>query len=383
MMIMAFIAIFIITYRTVQRDIEQDLIKLLEFNRPSTDSQIYPDLISAFALDADFYRSALNSADLNQLSGRFKLNGYYWAFMTKPYFNGYRTVFLDITSRQAILTRVTYTFLLTAGLLLIVIFFISQAFANKSIKPIQEAFEKQKQFITDASHELKTPLAIINANLDVLVSNGEDTISSQSKWLNYIRSETDRMSKLVNELLYLTQVDHSDLKMIYSNFNLSEILEDIILSMEAVMFEKNITLDYKIEPRLISYGNSGQIKQVIIILLDNAQKYINDHGSVNVSLSKKNSLLLLSVSNTGPGIPSDQINKIFDRFYRIDKSRTRNNDYGLGWAIAKTIVEQHRGRIAVKSILREKTTFTVELPAASDHKNKAPQLPGSRDSKSL
>jgi signal transduction histidine kinase len=246
---------------------------------------------------------------------------------------------------------------------LIVIFFISRFFANKSIIPIKEAFDKQKQFIADASHELKTPLAVINTNVDVLLSNGEDAINTQSKWLHYIKSEVERMTKLTNDLLYLTQVNYSDIKMIYSDFNMSDTVESIILTMEAVIYENDILLDYSIEPNLTIYGNSEQIKQVVMILLDNALKYTDPNGNINLNLKREYSNIVLSLTNTGEGIPEEHLDKIFDRFYRIDKSRSRNSGgYGLGLAIAKTIVEQHGGKISVKSILNGSTTFKVELP---------------------
>jgi signal transduction histidine kinase len=247
--------------------------------------------------------------------------------------------------------------------MLIVILFISRFFANKAIKPVKDAFDKQKQFIADASHELKTPLAVINTNVDVLLSNGEDYINSQSKWLHYIKSEAERMAKLTNDLLYLTQMDYSDIKMIFTDLNLSETVENVILTMEAVIFEHRITLNYDIEPNLVINGNAEQIQQIVMILLDNAIKYTNSNGAVSISLKKNYNNILLSVKNTGEGISEEHIDKIFDRFYRTDKSRARKSGgYGLGLAIAKAITEQHGGKIFVRSVLNESTTFTVELP---------------------
>jgi len=137
--------------------------------------------------------------------------------------------------------------------------------------------------------------------------------------------------------------------------------------MEAVVFENNISLDYDIEPHLITHGNSAQIKQIILILLDNAVKYTNIKGSMNIALKKYQHHIVLSVTNTGEGIAEEALDKIFDRFYRTDKSRTREKGgYGLGLAIAKTIIEQHGGNISVSSVLNETTTFRVELPL---HKN--------------
>jgi len=171
------------------------------------------------------------------------------------------------------------------------------------------------------------------------------------------------MTKLTKDLLYLTQVDYSEVKMIFSDFILSEAVENVLLTMEAVIFENHISLQYDIEPNLKLHGNSEQIKQVVMILLDNALKYTNEKGSVDVSLKKHQTGIQFTVTNTGKGISEEHWDKIFDRFYRLDKSRARNSGgYGLGLAIAKAIVEQHGGKISVKSIVDKATTFTVEFP---------------------
>lgn len=390
-MIFAFSAIYLMTYNNVQRDIDMELHKISDFGRkpneahkdpmPGVDKSVQPpersvsftlitskqgtitDYVSIFEMNTDIINNAKNIA-LSKTSeeGRFKLEGNYWAFIKIPYSDGYRITFLDITSRQGILINLIYTFLIVAFVMLIVIFFISSFFANKSIRPIKDAFDRQKQFIADASHELKTPLAVINTNVDVLLSNGGESIDSQSKWLNYIKSETERMAKLTKDLLYLTQVDYSEVKMIFSDFDLSDAVENVVLTMEAIIFENNASLNYDIEPAILIHGNSEQLKQVTMILLDNALKYANDNGSIEVTLKKNYGNIILSVSNTGKGIPKESIGRIFDRFYRVDKSRSRESGgYGLGLAIAKTIVEQHGGKISVESIPDKLTTFSVEL----------------------
>jgi two-component system sensor histidine kinase CiaH len=392
MMTIAFSSIYLITYNNVRRDIDMELHKISEFGQRSKENSKEPrpdfdnaqphedrslsfslitnkegairSFSSIFNMDETFYEKAKEIAlSKNSDIGQFKLEGNHWAYIVKSYSDGNKIVFLDVTSQQGILTNLIYTFLAVALVMLILIFFVSKFFANKSIEPIKNAFDKQKQFIGDASHELKTPLAVINTNVDVLLSNKEDNINNQSKWLYYIKSEVERMTKLTNDLLYLTQIDYSDIKMIFSHFNLSEAVENVILTMEAVIFENNISLQYDVEPDLNTYGNSEQIKQVVMILLDNALKYTDDKGSVNVTLKKYQNSILFSVVNTSKGIPEEYTDKIFDRFYRIDKSRSRNNGgYGLGLAIAKAIVEQHKGKIYVKSVVDESTTFSVELP---------------------
>jgi signal transduction histidine kinase len=393
MMLISFSTIYLITYKDVHREINMELGKISNSKgkqneyqkepRPNfedadapqkrsdsftltTDSEgVIVDTFSLLEMDDAFYTAAKTKAVTSgNDTGKFKLDDKYWTYIIKPYANGKRIVFLDITYRQQILINLIYTFVAVALVMLIVIFFISRFFANKSIKPIKEAFDKQKQFIGDASHELKTPLAVINTNVDVLLSNEEESIRSHSKWLHYIKSEVERMTKLTNDLLYLTQMDYSDVRMIYSNLNFSRTAEDVIMTMEAVIFENNISFDYDIEPNLKVNGNQEQLKQVIMILLDNALKYTNSKGRVNMTLKKHHNNIHLSVENTGAGIPEEHLGKIFDRFYRVDKSRTRNSGgYGLGLSIAKAIIEQHGGKISAKSTINESTTFTVELPS--------------------
>ncbi|OMF13725.1 two-component sensor histidine kinase [Paenibacillus amylolyticus] len=326
------------------------------------------DTHSRFDMEDTFYTEALKKVDQNKVgdserqTGQFALDGTDWAYVVDPSGDGHMIVFIDVTAQQGILTNLIYTFAVVGLVMLIVIYFLSRYFANRSIAPVREAFEKQKQFIGDASHELKTPLAIINTNADVLLANQEDTIANQAKWLHYIKSETERMTGLTNDLLYLTQMDDSRSTMIHAKFNMSDAVESIILPMEAVIFEKNISLDYNIEPNLMVHGNSEQIKQVILILLDNAVKYSGPKGSVNVTLQRQNNDVMLAVSNTGDGIAPEHLDRIFDRFYRTDSSRARKHGgHGLGLAIARSIVDQHKGEVYARSVVGEGATFYVRL----------------------
>lgn len=329
------------------------------------------DTYSRFDMESTFYKEALQKVDRGNLTegdrqrGQFALNGTNWAYVIDPRGEGLMIVFVDVTAQQGILTNLIYTFAVVGLIMLIVIYFLSRYFANRSIAPVREAFEKQKQFIADASHELKTPLTIINTNTDVLLANQEDTIENQAKWLHYIKSEAERMSGLTNDLLYLTQMDDSHSMPMHTKFNMSDAVESIILPMEAVIFEKNISLDYNIEPDLNVYGNCEQIKQVILILLDNAVKYSGMKGAVSVTLQRLNYDVLLTISNTGEGIAPEHLDRVFDRFYRTDSSRARKNGgHGLGLAIARSIVEQHKGEIYAKSLVGEGASFYVRLLGA-------------------
>lgn len=318
---------------------------------------------SRFEMNQDFYEAAKNQAVRSPVrSGRFNLDGTRWAYSVQPSPSGYSVVYLDVTAQLKITTNLIYTFLAVALVMLAVIYITSRYFANRSIEPVRQAFEKQRQFIADASHELKTPLAVINTNADVLLANGEDTVMSQSKWLHHIKSETERMKSLTNDLLYLARMDDVRGQMIFVPFDLSEAVESVILTMEAVIYEKELALTYEIEPHVTVTGSSEQVKQVVMILLDNAIKYANPKGAIHLEIKKQHNRPLLKVANTGEGIAPEHVNRIFDRFYRADASRSRKHGgYGLGLAIAKSIVEGHKGKIFVKSVPNEQTIFVVQL----------------------
>ncbi|GGA29629.1 sensor histidine kinase [Paenibacillus physcomitrellae] len=403
-MLVAFATIYTITYQNVRRDIDNQLHQVADTARidrgmgpkngeagggggPSgplppgkgdndnfrvrsvffelrTDSQWnITDTNSRYDMDEDFYQSVVQIASAHPKdSGRFTLSGTRWAYGVFKSPTGYDLIFMEVSSQQKILTNLIYTFSAVAVVMLIVIYFVSRYFAGRSIAPVKEAFDRQKLFIADASHELKTPLAVINTNADVLLANREDTIENQVKWVQHIKSETERMKTLTNDLLYLTEMDEARARAIQVPFDLSEALESLILTMEPVIFEKNLSLDYRLEPGLTVTGSSEQMKQVAMILLDNAVKYAGSKGSIEVQLGRQKGHILLAVSNTGPGIPPEHLDKIFDRFYRVDASRSRQKGgYGLGLAIAKSIVEQHRGKIYARSTPNETTTFYVQL----------------------
>ncbi|WP_040950875.1 sensor histidine kinase [Gorillibacterium massiliense] len=399
-MLLSFATIYMITYQNVHSDINAELQQVADFylkpdmglngphavgsrhNQPLKGNAGPPpersvsfllqadthwNLIahnSRFDMDDDFYAQALKKSESSTVParGQFVLEGTRWAYTVEQNSAGYSVVYLDVTARQQILTNLIYTFSIVGLVMLVVIYLMSRFFANRSIAPVKVAFERQKQFIADASHELKTPLAVINTNADVLLANQDDTIVNQVKWLHHIKSETERMKTLTGDLLYLTELDEARTGVLFTTFNLSEAVESVLLTMEAVIFEKEIALKDDIESDLTLHGNSEQIKQVVMILLDNAAKYTNPGGSISLSLKKHHNEIHLTVANTGEGIPPENLERIFDRFYRVDASRSRKlGGYGLGLAIAKSIIEQHKGKISAKSIPGETTSFTVQF----------------------
>lgn len=220
------------------------------------------------------------------------------------------------------------------------------------IKPVKESFAKQKQFIADASHELKTPLSVIVASSEAI-----DITNQNSKWLKNIEYEANRMNLLISKLLDLAKSERME-EIVLVNNNLSKTIELSLLTFEGRAFEKDIKLSYEIEDNINILMDEDSIKELVEILLDNAIKHSKKNGSIKVSL-KKDSQVTLLVQNEGDPIPKGEEEKIFERFYRVDKSRNRkDNRYGLGLAIAKNIVLSHKGKIKASS-LDGVTTFQV------------------------
>lgn len=273
----------------------------------------------------------------------------------------YQITFLNVTDSYQTLIQLLSTFVLTGVITLIAIFGISVYFAKQSIIPIEQSYIQQKQFIQDASHELKTPLASIRANLDAVKSNPDETVYAQQKWLGFIDYEVERMTKLVGDLLYLARSEYDNVSLESEPIHLSQVIENAIASIEVIAFEKQLVLKQQVESGVSINGNQDKVEQVVKILFDNALKYTNDKGAISVKLEADKNWAIFTVSNTGIGISKKDITNIFDRFYRADTSRKHDGSYGLGLAIAKSLVEGMAGEILVSSIPNEITTFIVKF----------------------
>ena len=229
---------------------------------------------------------------------------------------------------------------------------------RRMVQPVEEAFVKQKRFVSDASHELKTPLAVISANAEVL----EQEIG-ENEYLGYIRSEVKRTDTLVRNLLTLARLDRNEAAAEMKTFDLSHALLDVTLPFESTVFEAGKTLDIQIPEGIECVGNEEMIKQLAVILLSNALKYSEAEGRIEIRLKEKGRQREISVFNTGEAIDPEDREKIFDRFWRGDPAHGRETGgHGLGLAIALSIVEAHRGKITVESREGEGNTFTVLLP---------------------
>lgn len=375
-----FSCIYIITKINGERQISFTLDAIMHAP-PKPPSPREPAMVSSIIVDVDKEGNILRSFSFidmeddllkemvskalasHSTSGKMKAGDFYYAFRSVDLMEGRRIFYVNRTPQQHELMNLLITLASVGGVSLILLLFISLYFANRTVKPIMETFEKQKQFIADASHELKTPLTIIKTNLAVVTSNEEEPVSSQAKWLTSIALQTNRMANLVSDMLSLAKVDSSEQVQFFSLFHFSKVLEGTLLSFEAVMFENGITLQTDIAKDVYIHGEQGGVEKLISILVDNAIKNTPPQGVISVSLSCEKSTISLKVSNTGAGIPPEHLEKIFERFYRADASRARESGgYGLGLAIAKSIVLQHQGRIYAQSTVGENTTFVVELP---------------------
>ncbi|WP_304406727.1 cell wall metabolism sensor histidine kinase WalK [uncultured Clostridium sp.] len=291
------------------------------------------------------------------------INNEKFKYLKQDIGNGKRIVLMSKSFQEQMLNQLLKTFIGVGVLSLIVLFFISLYFTNKAINPLEETFKKQKQFIADASHELRTPLAIIKTNISLLKENDLETIKSQRKWLDYIDSQSNRMSTLINEMLSLANLDVKKNSEEKININLSKMLSDILLVFEVIIFEKGLILEEKIKDNIFINAESNQIKKLISILMDNAIKYTNDNGKISIILRSEKNRAKLIIKNTGEGIRKEHLEKIFERFYRVDDSRDRKTGgYGLGLSIAKAIVNDNNGKIHAESIINNETSFIVELP---------------------
>ena len=220
------------------------------------------------------------------------------------------------------------------------------------ITPVNNTFEKQKTFVADASHELKTPLSVMIASADAYFNDKDD------KWVKNMKSESERMIKLVTELLDLAKTEQEQ-DIVMEQNNLSDIIESSILTFESLFYDNKIKLKYDITPNIKMPCNENLIIELMSILIDNAIKHCSEKGKVIVNLYKNNKQIILEVKNTGLPIKKEDEEKIFERFYKVDTSRNRNtNNYGLGLAIAKNIVERHNGIIKAHST-DGYTTFKV------------------------
>ncbi|WP_255507934.1 cell wall metabolism sensor histidine kinase WalK [Lysinibacillus sp. BW-2-10] len=242
--------------------------------------------------------------------------------------------------------------------------FISQRMSKKAMVPISNAFTRQKEFVADASHELRTPLAVLHSSIDAM----EMTIEPEKddftgKLLTNMKQEVKRMTNLISDLLTLARSDSNILELRKEVFDFRQVAERVIESLSSLANKKEISIRLDAPNELLAIGDPERLSQLIYILLDNAIKYTPTDGKVKLTLSQEESGLSIAMQDTGIGISSEDLHHIFERFYRADKSRSRQmGGHGLGLSIAKWIVDTHKGNIEVVSTPGEGTIFLINIP---------------------
>jgi signal transduction histidine kinase len=280
--------------------------------------------------------------------------------------SGYSRIrFLDVTESQTALRNLLLTLIAVGLVALAAVFAVSLLFANRSIKPIAYAWEQQRRFVADASHELKTPLAIITANSDVLLANQEQTIASQREWLDYLRIGTNRMGSLIDELLTFARIEDADAARPAEPVDLSMVAQTTLQSLRAVMEARRLQVTADIEPDLTRALELGLADKVFFALLENAAEYADEGGRVEVALRSTEGPkggVLFVVENSGPSIAETDLPHIFERFYRADSTRHGDgHSFGLGLSIAQEAVRRLGGEISVQSNAGEPTRFIVRF----------------------
>lgn len=322
--------------------------KILYSNESSVDESYIYDIVNS-ALQKKSDKGFIEGSDYNLA----------YVYRKSPV--GVEMAFKDSSMYKKTIRKLIMSAVIVGGISIFLSYIICLYIANKAVKPVEEAYNSQKRFIADASHELKTPLAVVKTNVEILKANKNETVDSQKKWIDYISFQTDRMSKLVSDLLYLAKADNNEVLGVQSKFNISDTIMNQLLSFEAVIYENELTLNCDIQEDIRFLGNKEGINQLVGILLDNAIKHSYKNKEIKVMLKEIKGTIRFVVTNYGEVIPEEDLDKIFERFYRVDKSRSREKGgYGLGLSIAKTIVEREKGTIRAVSRNNE-TSFIVEL----------------------
>lgn len=258
-----------------------------------------------------------------------------------------KLAFVDMSMEQAVLRKMMGSYLFIALASLLLLLGVSILLSHWATRPVEKAWKRQRQFLSDASHELKTPLTVILSNAELLEQAALP--DKPARWTDNILSEAGRMRSLVEEMLTLARADNMVRTAILTEVSLSDIAADCALAFEPVAFEAGKFLDYTLAESVSVLGDTEKLRQLISVLLDNAIKYGADGGTITLSLQKTDRQAKLTVSNPGDPIPPEQLDHLFERFYRADASRGEKSGFGLGLPIAQTIAAEHKGALKAES----------------------------------
>ncbi|MCP1102020.1 two-component system sensor histidine kinase CiaH [Aequitasia blattaphilus] len=267
-------------------------------------------------------------------------------------------IFLDCGRNLDTLRTFIFTGISVSTIGLLAVFFLIFLLSGHIIKPFSENYEKQKRFITDAGHELKTPLTIINADTEVLSMD-----FGENEWINDIQSQTKRLTDLTNDLILLSRMEEEQSPTQMIEFPLSDVIEETTNSFQVLAKTQGKTIDTQIEPFISMYGDEKALRHLLTLFLDNAIKYSDQNGKISVTLKKQKSQIKLSIYNSTESISRQQLDHLFDRFYRTDQSRnSQTGGYGLGLSIAAAIVSAHKGKISASTEDEKSLLIKVVFP---------------------
>lgn len=293
-----------------------------------------------------------------------KIGNYNYRVLTKVFFDETGKTVVQVyqnTINEDVLMSFLKRVLFVSGIGgTFILIFVSYFITGQTIKPIKQTWTRQKEFIADASHELRTPLTVIQTNLDVVLSDDEGSVEENEIWLDNAYSETRVMASLIDQLLILAKADANETDFDVCDFSLSELIENVCQSMEAMAKKKNLSLEFDIEEDVNIKADYDKMRQLVVILVDNALKY-TEKGSVKVNLFSEKNKKVLTVEDTGIGIAKKDLERIFDRFYRADKARHRQGGTGLGLSIAKWIADIHKYTLNVESTVNVGSKFTLRM----------------------
>ncbi len=331
--------------------------------------------VTAFNADAIDKATLTEIVELTVGQGEtsFSLDGKYYKATQRNVIGNNMTVYAvyDWTSDRADLAEAGVVTGLVYFFCLILLFIFGNMVAKQVVEPVKRSYEQQKKLVADASHELKTPIAIIGANLSLVSSDPDSTVAQNEHWFKNIESQLTRMSALITDMLELHRADDAKNKP-ETEEDISALLGGVLLSFEARCFEKKVVLEDSLQPDVKTLCIKGNIERLYTIMMDNAFKYTPEGGKIEVTLKCDKKNAVIEFTNYGIGIAKEHLTKIFDRFYRVDNARTQSsqgNSFGLGLSLAKSIVLDHDGTINCDSDGSQYVKFRIELPLRQERKS--------------
>ena len=387
-LLIMFAAVFFISRGNYRRNVQQQLNQALEqgdygINQPGMDSipcfvaEVYGSGTvrvagnSYYDLSDETKMTEIVTAALRQDSDSGTLDEFHLRYLRRA---GYTTTaiaftdtYLEYTSLRTLLTACS---MVGCGAL-VVLFVCSYLLSGVVAKPIGAAWTQQEQFLSDASHELKTPLTVILSSAELLERSATQ---EQSVYVDNIQAEGRRMKSLVEDMLTLFRAQKNAGKLPDTTADGAEVAVTEALRFEPVAFEAGHVLDYDIAPSLPVRGDSAKLGQALAVLLDNAVKYAAPGTAIHLDAARQGSRAVLTVANEGPDIPADKRERIFDRFYRADDARTDGDSFGLGLPIAKAIIDAHRGTLRCESS-GGVTRFIISLPLWTGRQERGAEHP--------